>query len=279
MEEYLKKLTPKDIKEMDYNEIIAITKETNRPPGGLSSLITIINTIMINDKKRILEIGTSTGFTALELCRITGCKVYGVDINKLAIKEASTRAKKLKIKNAYFKIGNVEKLKFQDNYFDVVIVGNIFSLVKNKKKALSECKRVLKDNGYLVAIPMYYIKNPPKKIVSEVSSAIKVPIRVLRKSEWEVFLRDSNLEFFRVFDYMFEYVPNYKIKSFVNKILSAEHLKILKEETRKALRKRYFQFIKLFRDNLSYMGYSIFILRKNNLPFDEELFIGKEVRR
>lgn len=275
----LKKLTPKDIKKMDYNELIAITKETNRPPGGLSSLITIINNIAINEKKRILEVGTSTGFTSLELCRITGCKAYGIDINKLSIEEARRRARKLKIKNIYFKVGTVEELNFPNNYFDIVIIGNVFSLVKNKEKALSECMRVLKNNGYLVAIPMYYVKIPPKKTVSEVSSAIKIPIKVLKKIDWENFFKLSNLEFFRTIDYIFEYIPDYKVRLYINKILSSPHLNKLKGDTKKNLEKRYSKFIKLFRNNLSYMGYSIFILRKNKFPFDEELFIGKEIKK
>lgn len=276
MEDYLKKLTPKDIEKMDYNELIAITKETNRPPGGLSSLITIINNIMLNDKKRVLEVGTSTGFTALELCRLTGCTVYGIDINRLSIKEAIIRAKRLNIKKAHFKVCNVENLIFPSNYFDVVIIGNVFSLVKNKEKALSECMRVLKNSGFLVAIPMYYIKEPPKKIVSQVSSAIKVNITVYKKDDWMNFLKLSGLEFFRVIDFVFEYIPNNKIKEYTNLILSAEHLNKLNKNTKNALEKKYSDFIKLFRDNLLYMGYSIFIMRKNNFPFDEELFKGRE---
>ena len=39
----MKDLTPKQIKDMDYNELIGITKETNRIPGGRKTVFEIVN--------------------------------------------------------------------------------------------------------------------------------------------------------------------------------------------------------------------------------------------
>lgn len=275
----INKLTSNDIKKMSYNEIIGITRETNRPPGGISSLIKIVNTIFINKKTKILEIGTSTGFTALELSRLVDCEITAIDINKLSLNEAKKRAKKLQLKNVIFKEGNVENLNFPREYFDVVIVGNVFSLLNKRETALSECVRVLKNNGYLIAIPMYYVKNPPKNLVFRVSDAIKAKIKIQGKEYWENFFKVEDIEFFKTFDYIFDYISNKKINQYVNKVFSSTHLYELRKETRKDLNKRYLNFIKLFRDNLSYMGYSIFILRKTNFSFDEELFTSTGVRK
>ena len=60
----IEKLSLDKIKEMDYNQIIGLVKETNRPPGGKESIFEIINRLHLNQNSKILEIGTSTGFTS-----------------------------------------------------------------------------------------------------------------------------------------------------------------------------------------------------------------------
>jgi len=66
----IEKITPKEIKEMDYNQIIGLIKETNRPPGGRKTVFEIVNRTCIDRESKVLEIGTSTGFTAIELSKL-----------------------------------------------------------------------------------------------------------------------------------------------------------------------------------------------------------------
>jgi ubiquinone/menaquinone biosynthesis C-methylase UbiE len=274
----LKKITAEDIKNMDYNQLIGILRETNRPPGGINSIIDVINSIKINEKTKILEIGTSTGFTAFEFARLTKCHVIAVDINEISLKEAKRRKKLLGLNNICFKLGDVEKLNFPDSFFDIVFCGNIFSLV-NKEKAILECVRVLKNNGFIIVIPMYYIKTPPKSIIIKVSKAIKTNIKAYKKRHWIKFLNNYNsqLEFFRVMDYVFNKISDKEINTFTSEMLSSPHLKNLPKKTQNVLNKVYKQYIRLFRDNLSYMGYSIIILRKAKVKFDRELFTGRRI--
>ena len=273
----IKNLTKKDIEKMNYNELISITKETNRPPGGINSIIEIINNIFINKNTKVLEVGTSTGFTSLELARLIKCKITAIDINELSIKECRERAKKLNIKNIKFEIGNVESLKFKNKSFDIVFCGNVTSIVNNREKALSEYKRVLKNEGYLLAIPMYYIKNPSKKLISDVSKSIRVSIKPHKKEYWVEKFEDENLEIIKEIDFKFDYIKDSVINKYVKEILQREHLNCMKNETKKTLDIKYKEYIKLFRKNLSHMGYSILIIRKTNLKLDEELFISSKI--
>jgi len=48
-------------------------------------------------------------------------------------------------------------------------------------------------------------------------------------------------------------------------------------ESSKALNKIYTEHIKLFRDNLSHMGYSLYLITNKRSWEDPELFTGKEV--
>ena len=48
------------------------------------------------------------------------------------------------------KLGDMHNLKFDDEKFDIVLMGWCLAYSNNKKKALSEAKRVLGKNGLLV---------------------------------------------------------------------------------------------------------------------------------
>lgn len=273
----IKNLTKKDIEEMNYNELISVVKETNRPPGGITTLLEVAKSTFLNKNSNILEIGTSTGFTALELARIIGCKITAIDINELSIRECKERAEKLGLKNIDFRLGDAENLDFESESFDLVFCGNVTSIVSNREKALFEYNRVLKNGGYLVAIPMYYIKKPSKELVLNVSKAIRVNIKVHNKYYWLNIFENKNLEILNWIDFKFDYISDEKINSFIKDILSRKHLNELSKEVKETLNKKYTEYVKLFRENLSHMGYTILILRKTSLKLDEELFTGSRI--
>ncbi len=271
----IKDFTVEDIEKMDYNQIIGIVKETNRPPGGRNSVFEVINRLHLTEKSRILEIGTSTGFTPIEISRLVKCRITSIDINEESLKEAKRRASEEDYDNIEFIKADVSSLPFDSETFDVVIVGNVFSLVKNKKRALDECMRVSKKNGFIVAIPMYYIKEPPKEIIKKVSEAIKVNIAPKYKQDWIDFFLIPRLEIYWSKDFKFSYIEDRKISEFCANILKRRHLQNLKKETYEKLSETYKNFMFLFRNNLSYMGYTIFILSKRKLWEDPELYTSE----
>ncbi|EKD55475.1 MAG: hypothetical protein ACD_60C00005G0002 [uncultured bacterium] len=270
--------TPEDILEMDYNHIIGIVKETNRPPGGINSLACIAQKIFLGPNKHVLEIGTSTGFTAIELARLTHCNISAIDINPESLAEAKFRAKENNIED---KIKFIEmdatEINFNNELFDLVFCGNVTSLIPNRKKALKEYSRVLKNNGYLAAIPIYYLETPSDQLLSNVSKAIQVDLKPIYKDYWIDFFNQKPLHIFYQEDYQFDFISDKYIKKFTNQILSRPHLKLLNTHTKEMLCQRYQELMLLFRDNLAKMGYTILILRKEENSFDPELFTSSKV--
>ncbi|MFH1889789.1 MAG: methyltransferase domain-containing protein [Nanoarchaeota archaeon] len=274
----IEELTAKDISEMDYNQLIGIVKETNRPPGGKNSIFEMINRTHITEKSHILEIGASTGFTSIEISRLIQCKITAIDINEASLSEARERADKEGYSNIKFINADVNSLPFEDNSFDIVIVGNVFSLMADKKKALDECMRVCKKDGFLVVIPMYYLKTPSDKLVEDVSNAIKVQITPLYKKDWVDFFSIPSLEIYWIKDFKFDYIKDENIMQFCEDILKREHLKNLGKDALEKLREVYPKFMFLFRDNLSQMGYSILLLSKKKIWEDSELYTSFEIK-
>lgn len=274
----IEELTIEDIEKMDYNNLISIVKETNRTPGGFKTLQEVANVTMLNSDKHVLEIGTSTGVSAIELARLTKCKIDSIDINERSIEEAKQRAEKENLlKYINFQVGDAQNMIFADKSFDIVFCGNVTSLIPDRKKALAEYYRVLKNGGILVAVPMYYIKEPSQTLIKKVSDAIQVNVEIHDKKYWKDFYNINDLVYKYEQDFKFRYIEDEEIEKFVNYILSKEHLKVMKKETFKALSQKYKNYIYIFRDNLSHMGYSILALFKENVNSEPELFVGERI--
>lgn len=274
----LEELTQEDIDQMSYNELISITLETNRPPGGIKTLKTVLKEAFIMPHHKILEVGTSTGFTAIELARLSGANITGIDINERSIKEAISRAMKLGVQSyTRFEVNNAMDLSYQDSSFDVVFCGNVTSYIPDRRKALEEYCRVLKDGGFLVAIPMFYLRTPPESLISKVSEAIKFTIKPEYKEYWMNFFKSDPFILHFSEDYKFDKITDARIEEFTNEILSMPHLAAMKKETLQKLAQKYSSQIQLFAENLSYMGYTMMVMRKEKFRFDSELFTGSRL--
>ncbi len=275
----IEELTSEDINKMSYNEIIGLVRETNRTPGGLNTIKNVSRMLNLNSNSKILDIGTSTGHTALEFGRLLNCEVIGIDINDESIKTATERCKRFKLEKVKFQLDDATKMSFEDEKFDVVFAGNVTSLVSDREKALNEYWRVLKPNGYLVAVPMYYLKTPSDKLLQEVRDAIQVNITAQYKKDWSKFFLRENDEIFEESDFKFIKCSDEEINNFCSLILSREHLKKLNSEAMKALKERYNYFMHLFNENNSHMGFTIYIIRRKEEDVfnDPELYHSEEI--
>ena len=191
----LSKLTEQDIMKMSYNELIGLVRETNRIPGGAQTVAYIASMCCLHEGKRVLDIGTSTGNTAIDIASLSGAEVVGIDINEDSLSEARKRAKIVGVDSkTTFELNDAMNLSLPDKFFDMVICGNVTSLLSDKEKALSEYQRVLRDTGFLVAVPMYYIKKPSDQLIKDVSNAIQVNIKPLYKDFWIDFFTKGDFE-------------------------------------------------------------------------------------
>ena len=108
--------------------------------------------------ENILDLGCGDG-SRLSLLSKNGT---GIDISEKAISLAKKKFPKLN-----FVVGNLEKLPFKDESFDLVYSAYVFEHLENPVNVLSEAKRVLNNDGNLVIIcPNYGAPNrasPPFK--------------------------------------------------------------------------------------------------------------------
>lgn len=98
----------------------------------------------------VLDVATGTGIIAFEVAKIAK-KVYGIDISPKMLKKAEEKLKSGSIKNIEFKLEDGYKTSFNNNMFDAVICCNALHMMKDPRLVLKEMRRVLKDNGILIA--------------------------------------------------------------------------------------------------------------------------------
>ena len=101
----------------------------------------------------ILDIATGTADIAMELSKIKGSKITGLDISE---KMLNVGRQKIVDRSLQDKItlvsGDAENLNFSKNTFDLISIGFGVRNFQNLKKGLSESFRVLRDGGTLIVL-------------------------------------------------------------------------------------------------------------------------------
>lgn len=107
---------------------------------------------------KILDVGTGTGFIALNLAEL-GHQVTGIDLGEMMLEKARLKADKTGLATTFL-LGDAEHPNFPDHSFDVIICRHVFWTLLEPEQTLAEWKRILTDDGLVVLIDGK--RNPPK---------------------------------------------------------------------------------------------------------------------
>lgn len=114
--------------------------------------------------KHILDIATGTGDFAIEALKLNPNKIIGIDISEGMLAVGKEKIKNKKLQDIIeLKLGDSEKLDFDDNVFDAYTVGFGVRNFENLEKGLSEMLRVLKPNGTGIILEFSKPKSFPIK--------------------------------------------------------------------------------------------------------------------
>jgi demethylmenaquinone methyltransferase/2-methoxy-6-polyprenyl-1,4-benzoquinol methylase len=114
--------------------------------------------------KLILDIATGTGDFAIEALALHPEKIIGVDISEGMLNEGKKKMKQKKLDHLIdLQMGDSEKLLFEENKFDAVIVSFGVRNFENLEKGLADMYRVLKPGGKTVILEFSKPKKFPMK--------------------------------------------------------------------------------------------------------------------
>jgi len=134
---------------------LAINYELGRPldRNVMISLFKKIAPIVSLRDKIILDAGCGTGRISIPLSEeFNSLKVVGIDKSSEMTNVLKEKISKQKIKNFEVITGNLSKIKYPDDYFDISIISSVLHSIPDWKQVITEIVRVTKKGGYLFLI-------------------------------------------------------------------------------------------------------------------------------
>ena len=142
-----------------------LIKQSQKPSGLIGRVITkiwsfyfkklslwAIKQTTISDNYRILEIGYGGGRTIKNLLALNkNLEIHGIDISKESYRTAQrVHSDSIRKGSVQLKIGNVENMPYQNNYFDRIFAIQTHIFWKDIKKSFQEVYRVMSSNSTLI---------------------------------------------------------------------------------------------------------------------------------
>jgi len=111
----------------------------------------VVDWMGIREGMHVLEIGPGPGTFTIEASKRVGenGKVFAIDIQPSVISRLKSSLQRAKIANVMARVASAYELPFSNNTFDRAFMIAVSAEIPNRKKALLEIKRVLRDDGLL----------------------------------------------------------------------------------------------------------------------------------
>jgi SAM-dependent methyltransferase len=116
---------------------------------------------------RILDVGCGQGGPTLELARLSGGQVTGLDIDQSALDELARRADEEGLSDRVQIVqGSMVDMDFAEESFDVIWSEGSMHIL-GFERALREWRRFIRPGGFLVAHEMIWLRpDPPAEVVN-----------------------------------------------------------------------------------------------------------------
>jgi SAM-dependent methyltransferase len=119
-------------------------------PGGLALTEQLGTLAGLGPGMRVLDVASGSGASAIYLSERFGCEVVGVDYSHAAVAAANEAAYEAgHASQVSFKVGDAERLTFEDNSFQAIICECAFCTFPDKSTAAAEFSRLLQPGGRL----------------------------------------------------------------------------------------------------------------------------------
>jgi ubiquinone/menaquinone biosynthesis C-methylase UbiE len=102
---------------------------------------------------KILEVAPGPGYFAIELARLGGYQIIGLDISKTFVEIAQRNAAQAGAP-VEFRLGSASDMPFESNQFDFIFCRAAFKNFSEPVKALEEMHRVLKPGGRALIVDL-----------------------------------------------------------------------------------------------------------------------------
>ena len=144
--------------------------------GGAHSTDALAVQAGITEEMRILDVGSGLGGPALYLAKTYGCRVTGLDLIELSVRNATNRAHGRALDHLVdFQVGDATEMPFEAGCFDVVLGQDAWCHIPDKDRLIGECARVLAREGTVAFTDWIEVGEMDEDYRAEVLSAAACP--------------------------------------------------------------------------------------------------------
>jgi len=155
----------------------------------------LVGAAKLKGHERVLDIACGPGYIAEAFAQ--GSKeVIGVDLTEAMLAIAEERTKQRGVNNVSFRIGDVQKLTFGEDEFDVVVSRLAMHHMVNPERVVMEMTRVCKADGTVLVEDIYGSEHPKRAAYQDRWEKLRDPshVRTLPMSEILRIFREAGLE-------------------------------------------------------------------------------------
>ncbi len=127
-------------------------------PEFLSFIVSISG---VGKADHVLDVASGPGFVAMAFAPHCD-RVVGVDATDRFVERATNEAAHRSLRNATFVLGDVERMAFPENSFDIAVCRFAFHHFPRPANVLAEMRRVVRPGGKLVIVDMVAAEDPVK---------------------------------------------------------------------------------------------------------------------
>lgn len=245
------------IEGLPYVRLLAMLKESNRPPGGVNTIREFIGAAHLRPGMRVLHAGCNAGFLTRELARRAGCRVLGIDISPDMVQAATARAHDEAVDSlVVHETRDMRDSALPAADFDVVLSGGALAFVQGHQAALEEWKRLVKPFGLLVDAELYYSRNVPGEVRAKVEDIIGVQVPEYNRAYWYDLFTSDELEPYYTRDAPVHVPSPAEVDRYCER-MAQQAGGSWTPGARAALRMRLQDIFSTFNENLSYMSYIV----------------------
>lgn len=269
---------PATIATLPFSPLVALVDEPNMPSGGGATLRAILQASGLGDGDSVLEVGSNTGFSSIEMASWHRGPVTGIDINERSVAAAERKAARHGIGNVEFRVADGQRLPFIDDAFALVLASNVTSFMADREAAAAEYYRVLRPRGVLAVVPIHYHSEPPADLRREVERAIGASLPGVGRAYWERLFAHERAHLYYDATFEYEHRSDADIDAYVEFVMARPAAAAHPTAVRAALASRLRELYALFNENLQYAHYSILLYRLDHPNREPILHRSRPIR-
>lgn len=262
-------MTSEELESLNYIKFMALLGETNRPPGGKHVIREIVQDAFIDRQSRVLEVGCHTGFSSLEIHRLVGCRVVGLDVSLSPLCLAAQRREGSR---PGFVGGDAMRLPFAKGAFDLVVCGGATAWMADRPDAVREYARVTRPWGRIAAVPFFYAVPPPDDLIEELNRLLGISIEKWGLEFWIELFRQEGLELYLSRSRRAVVVNDEAVEAWVSRLAHRRFPPDVWPDLYQTTLGRLQRLFHCFNRNNRYLGYALLIFRVRSEPEEEILF-------